>query len=258
MRIFYRNSPFRTLLKSHPKNSGRNNRGIITVRHKGGAHKRCYRVVDFKRTEPGAPGRVERIEYDPNRSARLALIVHPNGKRKYIIAPTGLDVGDEVGSGPEAEAKPGNSMPLSFIPDGTHVHCIELIPQQGARIARSAGSFAVLISKKGDWAKLKLKSGEIRLVDKRCMATVGDVGNAEHNLISLGKAGRKRWKGVRPTVRGVAMNPIDHPHGGGEGKTTAGRHPVSPWGVQTKGLKTRKNKNSDRMIVSRRNHGTFN
>lgn len=258
MRVFYRNNPFRSLLKKHSKSSGRNNDGTITVRHKGGAHKRCYRVIDFRRTKPCSPGRVERIEYDPNRNARIALVIYPDGERKYIIAPASLVIGDEVTSGPKVGIKPGNSLPLSFIPEGTHVHCVELIPQQGARMARSAGSFAILISKKGDWAKLKLKSGEIRLVDKRCSATIGEVGNAEHNLISLGKAGKKRWRGIRPTVRGVAMNPIDHPHGGGEGKTTAGRHPVSPWGVQTKGLRTRKSKNSDKMIISRRNHGAFN
>ena len=234
------------------KNGGRNNVGRITTRHQGGGHKQNYRVIDFKRDKDGIVGRVERIEYDPNRSAHIALVLYRDGERRYIIAPKGLRSGDEVISGREAAIKPGNCMPLRNIPMGSVIHCVELKPGKGAQLARSAGAAAQLVAREGQYATLRLRSGEMRKVQTRCRATIGEVSNSEHNLEKLGKAGAKRWRGIRPTVRGVAMNPVDHPHGGGEGRTSGGRHPVSPWGVPTKGYKTRKNKTTDKFVVRKR------
>ncbi len=245
-------TPERSLLAPLKKTGGRNNRGRITVRHHGGGHKRRYRIIDFKRNKLGVPGRVATVEYDPNRSARIALIFYRDGEKRYIIHPEGLKVGDTVVSGPDAEIRVGNALPLKNIPLGTQVHCIELKPQKGAQLARSAGTSAQLTVKENQYAQLRLRSGEIRRVRQECMATIGAVGNGDHANIDLGKAGRSRWLGIRPTVRGVAMNPIDHPHGGGEGKTSGGRHPVSPWGVPTKGHRTRNNKRTDKMRVRRR------
>ena len=245
-------TPERTLLRPLKKKGGRNNQGRISVRHRGGGHKRRYRVVDFKRDKLGVPGRVDTIEYDPNRNARISLVVYADGEKRYIISPDGIKVGDKVMSGPEAEIKVGNSLPLKNIPLGTEVHCVELKPQKGAQIARSAGTSVQLAAKDGDYAQIKLRSGEIRKVRLECMATIGKVGNTDHANIEWGKAGRLRWKGVRPTVRGVAMNPIDHPHGGGEGRTSGGRHPVTPWGKSTKGARTRRNKRTDSLRVRRR------
>ncbi len=244
--------PERSLLRPLKKSGGRNNRGRITVRHRGGGHKRRYRLIDFKRNKPGVPGRVATIEYDPNRSARISLVVYADGEKRYIISPAGIAVGDQVMSGAGAEIKTGNALPLSNIPLGTQVHCVELKPGKGGQLARSAGTSVVLAAKDGDYAQIRLRSGEIRRVRIECMGTIGMVGNADHNNINLGKAGRKRWLGIRPTVRGVAMNPIDHPHGGGEGRTSGGRHPVSPWGKPTKGYRTRRNKRTDGMRVRRR------
>jgi large subunit ribosomal protein L2 len=237
------------LLVSQSQNSGRNNAGRITTRHKGGGHKHHYRIVDFKRDKDGVPAKVERLEYDPNRSASLALLLYADGERRYIIAPKGIAAGVPLVSGSEAPIKPGNALPLRNIPVGTTVHCIEMLPGKGAQLARSAGASVQLLAREGSYAQLRLRSGEIRKVHIDCRATIGEVGNEEHNLRSIGKAGAKRWRGIRPTVRGVAMNPIDHPHGGGEGKTAAGRPPVSPWGTQTKGFKTRRNKRTQVMIV---------
>jgi large subunit ribosomal protein L2 len=234
------------------KTGGRNNNGRITTRHIGGGHKQHYRVIDFKRDKDGIKGRVERIEYDPNRSAHIALVLYIDGERRYIIAPKGIHAGDEVLSGRDASIKPGNSLPLSNIPVGSVVHCVELTPGKGAQLARSAGAAVQLVAREGMHATLRLRSGEMRKVQSRCRATIGEVSNSEHNLEKLGKAGAKRWRGVRPTVRGVAMNPVDHPHGGGEGRTSGGRHPVSPWGVPTKGYKTRKNKRTSKFIVRKR------
>jgi large subunit ribosomal protein L2 len=234
------------------RNGGRNNVGRITTRHQGGGHKQHYRVIDFKRDKDGIVGRVERIEYDPNRSAHIALVLYRDGERRYIIAPKGLRAGDEVISGREAAIKPGNCMPLRSIPMGSVIHCVELKPGKGAQLARSAGAAVQLVAREGQYATLRLRSGEMRKVQTRCRATIGEVSNSEHNLEKLGKAGAKRWRGIRPTVRGVAMNPVDHPHGGGEGRTSGGRHPVSPWGVPTKGYKTRKNKTTDKFIVRKR------
>jgi large subunit ribosomal protein L2 len=234
------------------KNGGRNNMGRITTRHQGGGHKQHYRVIDFKRDKDGIVGRVERIEYDPNRSAHIALVLYRDGERRYIIAPKGLRAGDEVISGREAAIKPGNCMPLRNIPMGSVIHCVELKPGKGAQLARSAGAAVQLVAREGQYATLRLRSGEMRKVQTRCRATIGEVSNSEHNLEKLGKAGAKRWRGIRPTVRGVAMNPVDHPHGGGEGRTSGGRHPVSPWGVPTKGYKTRKNKTTDKFVVRKR------
>ena len=219
----------------------------------GGGHKQRYRVIDFKRNKDSVPARVERIEYDPNRSAHIALVLYADGERRYIIAPKGLKVGDAISSGIEAPIKVGNTLPLRNIPMGTVVHCVELKPGKGAQLARSAGASAQLIAREGAYATLRLRSGEVRKVLADCRATMGEVSNAEHNLIKMGKAGAKRWRGVRPTVRGVSMNPVDHPHGGGEGRTSGGRHPVTPWGVPTKGYKTRKSKHTDKLIVRRRN-----
>ncbi|KPK57006.1 MAG: 50S ribosomal protein L2 [Gammaproteobacteria bacterium] len=249
----HKGKPVDALVSKKSKSGGRNNAGRITTRHRGGGHKQRYRVVDFRRNKDGVPGRVERIEYDPNRSADLALVLYADGERRYIIAPKGLKAGDPLMSGSEAPIKPGNCLPLRNIPVGTVVHCIELKPGKGAQMARSAGTSAQVAAREGIHATLKLRSGEMRRVHVDCRATVGEVGNDEHSLRKLGKAGAKRWRGVRPTVRGVAMNPVDHPHGGGEGRTSGGRHPVTPWGSPTKGYKTRNNKRTDGQIVRRRN-----
>ena len=249
----HKGAPYKPLLEKQSKNGGRNNNGRITTRHIGGGHKRRYRTVDFKRDKDGLVGRVERIEYDPNRSAHLALVLYPDGERRYIIAPKGVQQGDVVESGAEASIKAGNALPLRNIPVGTLVHCVELKPGKGAQLVRSAGGTAQVAAREGAYATLRLRSGEMRKIHVDCRATVGEVGHGEHNLRKLGKAGAKRWRGVRPTVRGVAMNPVDHPHGGGEGRTSGGRHPVSPWGTPTKGKKTRNNKRTDGMIVRRRN-----
>jgi large subunit ribosomal protein L2 len=244
--------PYKPLLTSKKRTSGRNNLGKMTVRHRGGGHKRHYRAVDFKRDKFGIPGKVATIEYDPNRSARIALINYVDGEKRYIIAPAGLQVGQTIVSGPESDILTGNALPIKNIPLGTQIHNIELKPGKGGQMARSAGSFAQLVAKEGGTAQLRLPSGEIRIVSIDCMATVGQVGNAEHENVSIGKAGRSRWLGKRPTVRGVAMNPVDHPHGGGEGKTSGGRNPVTPWGQPTRGYKTRNNKRTDKFIVKRR------
>jgi large subunit ribosomal protein L2 len=247
-------TPEKSLLEPLPKKGGRNNKGRITTRHQGGGHKRRYRRIDFKRNKDGVPAKVATIEYDPNRSARIALLHYADGEKRYILAPQKLSVGDTVMSGTGADIKPGNALVLAEIPTGTVVHAIEMQPGKGAAMARSAGTSAQLMAKEGNYAILRMPSTEMRKVLLTCRATVGTVGNAEHEGISIGKAGRNRWKGVRPTVRGTAMNPVDHPHGGGEGKNkTAGRHPVSPWGVPTKGHRTRKKgKASDRLIIRRR------
>lgn len=246
-------SPERTLLQPLRRRAGRNNMGRVTVRHQGGGHKRQYRVVDFKRDKDGVPARVAGIEYDPNRSARLALLQYADGEKRYILAPLGLNVGDVVTSGPEAEIRPGNALPLRTIPAGTVVHNIELTPARGGQMVRSAGGGAQIMAKDGAFAHLRLPSGEIRLVPIDCRATVGQVGNVEHEAIKLGKAGRKRWMGVRPSVRGVAMDPSSHPHGGGEGRSPIGMPgPLSPWGKPTLGYKTRKAKRSDALISQRR------
>lgn len=248
----HKGGPEKSLTGRQSKTGGRNNHGRITVRHRGGGHKRRYRTVDFRRDKDNVPARVERVEYDPNRSANLALLLYADGERRYIIAPRSLKVGDEVVSGVQAPIKVGNALPLSGIPVGSEVHCVELRPGRGAQLARSAGAIAQFIAREGNYASLRLRSGEMRRVHIGCRATIGGVGNVEHNLRSLGKAGAKRWRRIRPTVRGVVMNPVDHPHGGGEGRTSGGRHPVSPWGTPTKGYKTRKNKRTDKMIVRRR------
>ena len=249
----HKGKPHAPLLESQSKRAGRNNSGHITMRHQGGGHKQHYRIVDFKRAKDGITAKVERLEYDPNRSANLALLCYTDGERRYIIAPKGVAVGALLMSGAEAPIKPGNTLPLRNIPVGTTVHCVEMLPGKGAQIARAAGTSVQLLAREGSYAQLRLRSGEVRKVHIECRATIGEVGNEEHSLESVGKAGRMRWRGVRPTVRGVAMNPIDHPHGGGEGKTAAGRHPVSPWGTLTKGYRTRKNKRTSGMIINRRN-----
>jgi len=248
----HKGAPVRSLTESKSKSGGRNNNGRITTRHVGGGHKQAYRIVDFKRDKDGIPARVERLEYDPNRSAHLALLVYQDGERRYIVAPKGVAAGDIVQSGTDAAIKPGNCLPLANIPVGTQVHCIEMKPGKGAQIARGAGATAQLLAREGVYATLRLRSGEMRRIHVNCRATIGEVGNTEHGLRSLGKAGATRWRGVRPTVRGVVMNPVDHPHGGGEGRTSGGRHPVSPWGVPTKGYRTRSNKRTDGMILRRR------
>jgi large subunit ribosomal protein L2 len=248
----HKGAPYGPLLDKNSKKGGRNNTGRITTRHKGGGHKQHYRVVDFKRNKDGVPGVVERLEYDPNRSANIALIKYADGERRYIIAPKGIAAGTSIVSGQDAPIKVGNALPLRNIPVGSVVHCIELKPGKGAQMVRSAGGSAQLLARDGAYVTLRLRSGEMRKVLSDCRATVGEVGNSEHSLASLGKAGAKRWRGVRPTVRGVAMNPVDHPHGGGEGRTSGGRHPVTPWGVSTKGHKTRKNKRTNKLIVRRR------
>lgn len=247
--------PEKSLTTRLQKHAGRNNQGKITVRHRGGGEKRAYRVIDFKRKKFGVPAKVAAIEYDPNRSARIALLHYVDGEKRYIIAPVGLSVGDMVSSGAEADIKPGNALPLKNIPVGTTVHCIEMEPGRGAQLARGAGTGAQLMAKEGKYALLRLPSGEQRQVHILCMATVGQVGNTDHENISLGKAGRSRHLGRRPTVRGSAMNPVDHPHGGGEGRSPIGGQPQTPWGKPALGYKTRKNKRSDRFIVRRRNVG---
>jgi large subunit ribosomal protein L2 len=247
-----RTEPEKSLLEPLKKSGGRNNRGRITVRHRGGGHKRRYRKIDFKRTKHGVPAKVFSVEYDPNRSARICLLHFIDGEKRYILWPKGMNVGDSVVSGPEASFDVGNALPLERIPLGTLVHNIELTIGKGGQMARSAGSFAQVMAKEGKYVTLRLPSGEVRMVHQRCYATIGEVGNAEHENIVSGKAGRSRWLGRRPKVRGVAMNPVDHPHGGGEGRTSGGRHPVSPWGWKTKGFKTRTKKPSDAFIVRRR------
>ncbi len=248
----HKGAPHAALLEKKSKTGGRNNAGRITTRHKGGGHKQHYRVIDFKRNKDGIPAKVERLEYDPNRSAHIALVCYADGERRYIIAPKGVKAGDQVVSGVDAPIKAGNSMPMRNMPLGSVIHCIEMKPGKGAQVARSAGTSAQLVAKEGAYVTLRLRSGEMRKILADCRATFGEVSNSEHSLRSLGKAGASRWRGIRPTVRGVAMNPVDHPHGGGEGRTSGGRHPVSPWGMPTKGYKTRKNKRTDKLIVRRR------
>ena len=247
----HKGEPYGPLLAKKNRTGARNNAGRITVRHQGGGHKQRYRLVDFRRDKDGIPARVERFEYDPNRSAHLALLLYADGERRYIIAPKGLQQGDAVMSGAEAPIKGGNALPLRNIPVGSTVHCVEMKPGKGAQLARSAGTSVMIAAREGIYATLRLRSGETRKVHVDCRATVGEVGNGEHSLRKFGKAGAKRWRGIRPTVRGTAMNPVDHPHGGGEGRNM-GKHPTTPWGVPTKGYKTRKNKRTDAMIVRRR------
>lgn len=260
-RRFITGHTFEEITKKEPEKSlvvplkstgGRNCYGRMTSRHRGGGHKRLYRIIDFKRDKDNIPAKVAAIEYDPNRTCRIALLHYVDGEKRYIIAPDQLKVGDWVSSGPDAEIRVGNALPLKNIPVGTMIHNVELYPGHGGQIARSAGASVQLLAKEGEYAHLRMPSGEVRLVSLRCKATIGQVGNLEHENISIGKAGRSRWLGIRPKVRGVAMNPVDHPHGGGEGKTSGGRHPVTPWGVPTKGYKTRPKKKSDRLILRRR------
>ena len=248
----HKGKPEASLLEKKTRTAGRNNNGHITTRHMGGGHKKHYRIVDFKRDKDGVPAKVERLEYDPNRSAHLALLVYADGERRYILAPKGISAGAQLVSGSEAPIKAGNTLPLRNIPVGSTIHAIEMLPGKGAQLARSAGASVQLLAREGSYAQLRLRSGEIRKVHIDCRATLGEVGNGEHSLRSIGKAGANRWRGIRPTVRGVVMNPVDHPHGGGEGKTAAGRHPVSPWGVPAKGFRTRRNKRTSGMIVRRR------
>lgn len=248
----YKGKPYATLTTAKTKKGGRNNMGRITTRHQGGGHKQRYRVIDFRRNKDAVVATVERLEHDPNRSAHIALLVYADGERRYMIAPKGLQQGDRVESGEDVAIKLGNTLPLKSIPIGTVIHCIELRPGKGAQLARSAGAGVQLLAREGQYATLRLRSGEMRKVLVECRATIGEVGNAENSLRSLGKAGAARWRGKRPTVRGVAMNPVDHPHGGGEGRTSGGRHPVTPWGVKTKGKKTRHNKRTNKLIVRRR------
>lgn len=250
----HKGAPHAPLLEKQKSMAGRNNNGHITTRHRGGGHKHHYRIIDFKRNDKdGIPAKVERIEYDPNRTAFIALLCYADGERRYIIAPRGMKAGDSVVAGAEAAIKTGNTLPIRNIPVGTTVHCVEMKPGRGAQIARSAGTSAMLLAREGIYAQLRLRSGEIRKIHIDCRATIGEVGNEEQSLEKIGKAGAKRWKGIRPTVRGVVMNPVDHPHGGGEGRTGEGRVPVSPWGVPTKGFRTRNNKRTDNMVVRRRN-----
>ena len=248
----HKGDPHAPLLEKQSRKGGRNNNGRITTRHIGGGHKQHYRKIDFKRTKDGIPARVERLEYDPNRTAHIALLLFADGERRYIIAPRGVKAGDVLQFGSAAPIKAGNCLPLRNIPVGSVIHCIELKPGKGAQMARSAGASVQLVAREGQYATVRLRSGEMRKVLADCRATLGEVSNSEHSLRKLGKAGAARWRGVRPTVRGVAMNPVDHPHGGGEGRTSGGRHPVSPWGTPTKGYKTRKNKRTDKLIVRRR------
>ncbi len=248
----HKGKPVAALLEKKTRTAGRNNNGHITTRHMGGGHKKHYRLVDFKRNKDGIPAKVERLEYDPNRTAHLALLLYADGERRYIIAPKGISAGAELISGSEAPIKAGNALPLRNIPVGSTIHAIEMLPGKGAQLARSAGAAVQLLAREGSYAQLRLRSGEIRKVHIDCKATLGEVGNSEHALRSIGKAGANRWRGIRPTVRGVVMNPVDHPHGGGEGKTAAGRHPVSPWGTPAKGFRTRRNKRTTNMIVRRR------
>jgi large subunit ribosomal protein L2 len=249
----HKGQPHEPLLEKKSKSGGRNNNGRITTRHRGGGHKQRYRIIDFKRNKDGILGTVERIEYDPNRTANIALVKYADGERRYIIAPKNVRAGSEIMSGDNAEIRPGNCLPLRNIPVGSVIHCVELKAGKGAQIARSAGTSVQLVAREGEYATLRLRSGEMRKVRYECRAVIGEVSNSEHSLRKLGKAGATRWRGVRPTVRGVAMNPVDHPHGGGEGRTSGGRHPVSPWGMPTKGAKTRTNKRTNKMIVRRRN-----
>ncbi len=251
----YKGRPVDSLTESQKRGSGRNNNGHITMRHKGGGHKQQYRVVDFKRNKDEVAAKVERLEYDPNRSAHLALLLYADGERRYMIAPRGVTVGATLQSGPEAPIKPGNCLPLRNIPVGTTIHCIEMLPGKGAQLARSAGAGVQLLAREGEYAQLRLRSGEIRKVHVNCRATIGEVGNEEHSLRSIGKAGANRWRGIRPTVRAISMNPVDHPMGGRTNGGGGRHHPVSPWGTPAKGYKTRKNKRTDSMIVRRR-HAT--
>ncbi|KMN29896.1 50S ribosomal protein L2 [Chromobacterium sp. LK1] len=248
----HKGAPHAALLEKKSSTGGRNHNGHITTRHRGGGHKKHYRIIDFRRNKDGIPAKVERIEYDPNRTAHIALLCYADGERRYIIAPRGVKAGAELLSGAEAPIKAGNALPIRNIPVGTTIHCVEMQPGKGAQMVRSAGASAMLLAREGAYAQLRLRSGEIRLVHVDCRATIGEVGNEEHSLRKLGKAGATRWRGIRPTVRGVAMNPVDHPHGGGEGRTGEGRVPVSPWGTPTKGFRTRRNKRTDNMIVRRR------
>jgi large subunit ribosomal protein L2 len=248
----HKGQPFAALVESKSKNAGRNNNGRITVRHQGGGHKQAYRLIDFKRNKDGIPATVERLEYDPNRTANIALLCYADGERRYIIANKGMVVGQPVMSGSEAPIKSGNALPLRNIPVGTTICCVEMMPGKGAQLARSAGTSAQLLAREGAYAQVRLRSGEVRRVHVECRATIGEVGNEENNLRKIGKAGAQRWRGIRPTVRGVAMNPVDHPHGGGEGRTGEGRVPVNPWGQPTKGYRTRSNKRTNSMIVQRR------
>ena len=250
----HKGKPCASLIAKLSKTGGRNNKGRITTRHIGGGHKRSYRIIDFKRDKDDIAAKVERLEYDPNRNANIALLLYIDGERRYIIAPKNLKAGDSVMSGKNSSITVGNSLPMENIPVGTQVHCIEMKPGKGAQIARSAGTVAQIAAIEGEYVTVKLRSGEMRKIFSKCKATIGEVGNSEYSLQSHGKAGAKRWLGIRPTVRGVAMNPIDHPHGGGEGKTSGGRHPVSPWGTPTKGYKTRSNKRTNNMIVRRRSN----
>ncbi len=248
----HKGKPHTALLEPKSNKAGRNNTGRITTRHQGGGHKQHYRIVDFKRDKDGVPAKVERLEYDPNRTANIALLKYADGERRYIIAPAKVKAGATLLSGRDAPINQGNCLPLRNIPLGSTVHCVEMKPGKGAQIARSAGTSLQLVAREGDYATLRLRSGEMRKVLSDCRATMGEVSNSEHSLRSLGKAGASRWRGIKPTVRGVAMNPVDHPHGGGEGRTSGGRHPVSPWGTPTKGYKTRTNKRTTDMIVRRR------
>ena len=248
----HKGRPHRPLVESRTRTSGRNNDGRITVRHRGGGHKRSYRIIDFRRNKDGVVGRIERLEYDPNRSAHIALVLYADGERRYIVAPRGISEGDQIESGESVAIRTGNALPLKNIPVGTVVHCVEMKLGKGAQLARSAGASVQYVGREGSYALLRLRSGEVRRIHLECRAVIGEVGNEENSLRKLGKAGAKRWRGIRPTVRGVAMNPVDHPHGGGEGRTSGGRHPVTPWGVPTKGFRTRKNKRTDSMIMRRR------
>ncbi|MBX9563158.1 50S ribosomal protein L2 [Aeromonas hydrophila] len=248
----YKGKPFAALLDKKDKSGGRNNNGRITTRHIGGGHKQHYRIVDFKRDKDGIPAKIERLEYDPNRTANIALVLYADGERRYILAPKGLKAGDAIASGADAAIKVGNTLPMRNIPVGSTVHAVEMKPGKGAQLARSAGTFIQILAREGNYVTLRLRSGEVRKVLAECRATIGEVGNSEHMLRQLGKAGANRWRGIRPTVRGMAMNPVDHPHGGGEGRNK-GMQPVSPWGQKAKGFKTRKNKRTDKYIVRRRN-----
>lgn len=248
----HKGKPFAALVEAKSGNAGRNNNGRITVRHQGGGHKQSYRVIDFKRNKDGIPAKVERLEYDPNRTANIALVCYADGERRYVIANKGMVVGQQIMSGSEAPIKSGNALPIRNIPVGTTICCVEMMPGKGAQLARSAGTSVQLLAREGTYAQIRLRSGEVRRVHVECRATIGEVGNEESNLRKFGKAGAMRWRGIRPTVRGTAMNPVDHPHGGGEGRTGEGRVPVNPWGQPTKGYRTRSNKRTDSMIVQRR------
>lgn len=248
----HKGKPFAPLVEKNSKSGGRNNNGRITTRHIGGGHKQHYRLIDFKRDKDGIPAKVERLEYDPNRTANIALVLYADGERRYILAPKGLKAGDAIASGADAAIKVGNTLPMRNIPVGSTVHAVEMKPGKGAQLARSAGTFIQILAREGNYVTLRLRSGEVRKVLAECRATIGEVGNSEHMLRQLGKAGANRWRGIRPTVRGMAMNPVDHPHGGGEGRNK-GMQPVSPWGQKAKGFKTRKNKRTDKYIVRRRN-----